>query len=378
MAMGIAGARRQGVAGTGRGCERRTTIGHGTILRGKRHGHGLRPAEQCYIFDFRYRKYKYLRLPSPRIPAPPASWTSSRSSISCASPSAAASRAAEMLDVAQPTLSRQVRLLEQELGQHLLYRNGRGVEPTEAGLRFVEHARALLALAERAREDLRSLRETPAGKVSVGLPPRIARVLTPPLVQAFRREFPGASIAVAEGLSAQVREWLLAGRVDLALLYDPAPSPQLACESLFREDLVLAAAPALGPRCPHASRSGPGRLSAGAAQPAQRHPHTGRQRLPRPGRAPAGGGRGRRGADHRRAGRAGRCLRHPATLSRPGTGGRARWRWPISSPPHRQQPGAGDRPPPSLDAAGLGHRQTDTRAGTARPVRPGKSAKMPA
>ena len=84
------------------------------------------------------------------------------------------SRAAEMLDVAQPTLSRQVRLLEQELGQHLLYRNGRGVEPTEAGLRFVEHARALLALAERAREDLRSLRETPAGKVSVGLPPRIA------------------------------------------------------------------------------------------------------------------------------------------------------------------------------------------------------------
>lgn len=160
------------------------------------------------------------------------------------------SRAAEMLDVAQPTLSRQVRLLEQELGQHLLYRNGRGVEPTEAGLRFVEHARALLALAERAREDLRSLRETPAGKVSVGLPPRIARVLTPPLVQAFRREFPGASIAVAEGLSAQVREWLLAGRVDLALLYDPAPSPQLACESLFREDLVLAAAPGARPVLP--------------------------------------------------------------------------------------------------------------------------------
>ncbi|MBR8656228.1 LysR family transcriptional regulator [Achromobacter sp. Marseille-Q0513] len=160
------------------------------------------------------------------------------------------SRAAEMLDVAQPTLSRQVRLLEQELGQHLLYRNGRGVEPTEAGLRFVEHARALLALAERAREDLRSLRETPAGKVSVGLPPRIARVLTPPLVQAFRRGFPDASIAVAEGLSAQVREWLLAGRVDLALLYDPAPSPQLAYESLFREDLVLVAAAGRQPPLP--------------------------------------------------------------------------------------------------------------------------------
>ena len=179
-------------------------------------------------------------------------------------------------------------------------------------------------LAERAREDLRSLRETPAGKVSVGLPPRIARVLTPPLVQAFRREFPGASIAVAEGLSAQVREWLLAGRVDLALLYDPAPHLSWPASRCSAKTWCWPPPPALGPRCPHASRSGPGRLSAGAAQPAQRHPHTGRQRLPRPGRAPAGGGRGRRGADHRRAGRAGRCLRHPATLSRPGTGGRAR------------------------------------------------------
>ncbi|MGE8673215.1 MAG: LysR family transcriptional regulator, partial [Achromobacter kerstersii] len=75
------------------------------------------------------------------------------------------SRAAEMLDVAQPTLSRQVRLLELELGQHLLYRNGRGAEPTEAGLRFLEHARALLTLAERAKEDLQTLRETPTGKV---------------------------------------------------------------------------------------------------------------------------------------------------------------------------------------------------------------------
>ena len=285
--------------------------------------------------------------------------------------------ARRMLDVAQPTLSRQVRLLEQELGQHLLYRNGRGVEPTEAGLRFVEHARALLALAERAREDLRSLRETPAGKVSVGLPPRIARVLTPPLVQAFRREFPGASIAVAEGLSAQVREWLLAGRVDLALLYDPAPSPQLACESLFREDLVLAAAPA--------RPALPARVAVRTWAPIrwccparQRHPHTGRQRLPRPGRAPAVAAE----VDAVQtivelAAQGDACAILPRSAAR-GPAAEHRWRWPISSPPHRQQPGAGDRPPPSLDAAGLGHRQTDTRAGTARPVRPGKSAKMPA
>ena len=253
-----------------------------------------------------------------------------------------------MLDVAQPTLSRQVRLLEQELGQHLLYRNGRGVEPTEAGLRFVEHARALLALAERAREDLRSLRETPAGKVSVGLPPRIARVLTPPLVQAFRREFPGASIAVAEGLSAQVREWLLAGRVDLALLYDPAPSPQLACESLFREDLVLAAAPGARPAlparvavrtwarirwcCPARPTPSAHWSTASAAPRACACRWRPRSTRCRPS-----------SSWPRRAMPAPSCHAQPPGDRRPST----RWRWPISSPPHRQQPGAGDRPPPS-------------------------------
>jgi LysR family nitrogen assimilation transcriptional regulator len=152
------------------------------------------------------------------------------------------SRAAEILGISQPSLSRQVRMLELELGEHLLYRNGRGVEPTEAGSHFLDHARGLLALAERAREDLQDLRQTPAGKVTVGLPPRIARVLTSPLIQRFRHAFPAAAIAVAEGLSAQMREWLLAGRVEMALLYDPPPSPQLSFESLLREDLVLVAA----------------------------------------------------------------------------------------------------------------------------------------
>jgi LysR family nitrogen assimilation transcriptional regulator len=152
------------------------------------------------------------------------------------------SRAAELLGLSQPSLSRQVGLLETELGQHLLVRHGRGVEPTEAGLRFMEHASALLALAARAKEDLQSLRTSPSGKVVIGLPPRVAMVLTPPLVKRFGEAFPGASIAVAEGLSVQVREWLLAGRVDLALLYDPPSSPQLTFESVFREELVLVAA----------------------------------------------------------------------------------------------------------------------------------------
>ncbi|HEY4319131.1 MAG TPA: LysR family transcriptional regulator [Herbaspirillum sp.] len=155
------------------------------------------------------------------------------------------SRAAEQLGITQPSLSRQIGLLEQELGQHLLMRNGRGVEPTDAGRQLMEHARALLALAARTKEDLQAFRRVPSGKVVIGLPPRIARVMTLPLVQRFGEAFPAASIAVAEGLSTQMREWLLSGRVELALLYDPPASPQLTYESLFREEMMLVTA-ALG------------------------------------------------------------------------------------------------------------------------------------
>jgi LysR family nitrogen assimilation transcriptional regulator len=149
------------------------------------------------------------------------------------------SRAASELNLTQPALSRQVSLLEQELKQHLLHRHGRGVEPTEAGRRFLGHGKALLDLAERAKEDLRNLKTTPSGRVVLGLPPRVAHVLTPHLVGTFRRRFPEGSIAIAEGLSAQIREWLVNGRVELALLYDPPAAPQLHYQTLFREEMLL-------------------------------------------------------------------------------------------------------------------------------------------
>jgi LysR family nitrogen assimilation transcriptional regulator len=160
------------------------------------------------------------------------------------------SRAAEYLNISQSALSRQVRLLELDLRQHLLYRNGRGVEPTEAGERFVGYAKALLQLVDRAREDMQSMQDAPSGKVTLGLPPRVAHVLTPPMVLAFRKQFPQGAISVAEGLSAQTREWLITGRVDIALLYDPPPSPLLGYETLFREELVLVCARTQTPALP--------------------------------------------------------------------------------------------------------------------------------
>ncbi|MBS0455511.1 MAG: LysR family transcriptional regulator [Proteobacteria bacterium] len=145
------------------------------------------------------------------------------------------------LNLAQPSLSRQVALLESELGQRLLVRTGRGVSLTEAGQALLTHARAMLDLERRARDELRDMDESPGGRVVVGLPPRVALGMSAALIQRFREQFPRAVITVLEGLSASLRESLIAGRLDMALLFDPAAAPQLSYEPLIREKLLLVA-----------------------------------------------------------------------------------------------------------------------------------------
>lgn len=153
------------------------------------------------------------------------------------------SRAAVTLNLAQPSLSRQIRLLEQELGQRLLVRTGRGVSLSAAGEAFIVHARSMLDSARRARDAMQDLGDNPGGRITVGMPPRVALGLSVPLVRGFRQRFPRAVITVLEGLSLSLRESLVAGRLDLALLFDPLPSPQLSYEPLMRERLLLVAPP---------------------------------------------------------------------------------------------------------------------------------------
>ncbi|MDD4999514.1 LysR substrate-binding domain-containing protein [Rhodoferax sp.] len=148
-------------------------------------------------------------------------------------------RAAVALDIAQPALSRQVRLLEVELRQTLLTRNGRGALPTEAGKLLLAHGRGILHQVERAREELGRVRGSLAGRVVVGLPTSLARVLTVPLTRTFRAELPDATISITEGLSAALQDALLAGRLDIALLYNAQPSTELDISVLHEEDLVL-------------------------------------------------------------------------------------------------------------------------------------------
>ncbi|MGH6790730.1 MAG: LysR substrate-binding domain-containing protein, partial [Pseudolabrys sp.] len=159
-------------------------------------------------------------------------------------------KAAALLSIAQSALSHQVRQLETELDQTLLYRNGRGVTPTDAGRRLLAHARGILMQMRRARDELTDARDAMVGHVIFGLPPTLARLLTVPLVKSFRKSFPKGTFGVVEALSASIVEWLVEGRVDIGLVYNPQPLPSLEIRPLHEQEMFLVSSTAGGKRKP--------------------------------------------------------------------------------------------------------------------------------
>jgi LysR family nitrogen assimilation transcriptional regulator len=155
-------------------------------------------------------------------------------------------RAASLLRIAQPALSRQVRALEVELRQNLFDRNGRGVTLTDAGRLLLAHGRGILQQVERARQDLEEQRGGAAGHLAIGLPPSLSRSATTALVEAFRARFPKATLTVVEGLSTFVLEWLVQGRVDIAAVYNATPAPAIELQPVLQEKLYLVSARAKG------------------------------------------------------------------------------------------------------------------------------------
>lgn len=148
-------------------------------------------------------------------------------------------RAAQLLQIAQPALSRQVQQLEQELKQQLLIRNGRGAVPTEAGRILVDYGRGILYQVERAKEEVGRVGGSLAAKVSIGLPTSVAKVLTVPITKRFKSKLPQASLAVTEGLTTALQESLVSGRIDIALLYNPVKEKDVHIAPLLFEELFL-------------------------------------------------------------------------------------------------------------------------------------------
>lgn len=152
-------------------------------------------------------------------------------------------KAAVVLGVAQPVLSRQMRELETELDVRLLVRNGRGVGLTAAGERYLARARSIANEVELARDELRQIRGRPVGPVSVAMAPSAGALLWVPLVTRIQSSHPEIRLQILEGYSGDVLEWLVGGRIDIGVLYEPHLASQLRPELLITERLYLVASP---------------------------------------------------------------------------------------------------------------------------------------
>jgi LysR family transcriptional regulator, nitrogen assimilation regulatory protein len=159
-------------------------------------------------------------------------------------------RAAAFLHLSQPALSRQMRLLEQELRLKLFNRRGHGIELTNEGIAFLGRCQDILSEFEQLRQDFQSrgAKKSAMGTVSIGLPVPATRFATPRLLAAARESHPGLSVRFVEGFSALLHEWLLSGSLDLAILFEPRTSKILTSEPLLVEDLYAIVAAKKTPR----------------------------------------------------------------------------------------------------------------------------------
>jgi LysR family transcriptional regulator, hydrogen peroxide-inducible genes activator len=148
-------------------------------------------------------------------------------------------RAARQEHLAQPSLSQQIRKLEDELGTKLFDRLGRTVRLTQMGEALRPRAEEILRQIETTKLELREMAGTEQGKLAIGAIPTIAPYLLPERLGSFSRKFPSVEISIIEELTDDLVNRLHQGTIDLAIVALPVRSSRCSCHELFRERLYL-------------------------------------------------------------------------------------------------------------------------------------------
>jgi LysR family transcriptional regulator, nitrogen assimilation regulatory protein len=163
--------------------------------------------------------------------------------FTCVAELGSLSKASDTLRIAQPALSRQIKLLEHELRAELFMRNGRGMVLTDAGRLLLARTSGIVRQIDQIRDDLQSAQGPPSGRVVLGLVPTVSCVLSARFARRCVETFPGISLRIVESYSGHLVEWLHRGEMDLAILYGRSADLHLNVESLGRDSIV-----AVGPR----------------------------------------------------------------------------------------------------------------------------------
>lgn len=148
-------------------------------------------------------------------------------------------RAANRLRIAQPALSRQIRRIEDELNVPLFIRTARGAELTEAGEILLARAYVILNQVQQTHHDVTTHSSTPAGVVSVGMPPTPGEFIAPRLLERTKALYPAIELRFVEGFSGLLEQKLANNEIGVAVMHDPAPRDDIRISELLVERLCL-------------------------------------------------------------------------------------------------------------------------------------------
>lgn len=149
-------------------------------------------------------------------------------------------RAAEKCFVTQPTLSMQIRKLEEELGLQLLERNNKSVRLTEVGLIITEYAQKIIREVKTIQEVAKSVKDPYSGGVKIGVIPTLAPYLLPRVITDLQRTFPKLQYYWIEKTTEVLLQQLKLGELDAALISLPVKDNEFVVEPLFTEEFLLA------------------------------------------------------------------------------------------------------------------------------------------
>lgn len=149
------------------------------------------------------------------------------------------SAAAELLHIAQPALTQNIKRLEEELDTRLFERSKKGMELTDTGYLFLSHAQTILRQVSNAKRSVHETQHSPSGRVSLAVPASVSHVLTVPLYDTIQKQYPNIELSLQEGLTGDLESRFRQGLTDILLDFDTQETAEFSVEPLLRESLYF-------------------------------------------------------------------------------------------------------------------------------------------
>lgn len=152
------------------------------------------------------------------------------------------SRAAEVLQLTQPSITARIQALERELGEELFERGGRGVRLTDAGRVFLPFVERILQQLQEARDAVEDVRNVQMGSLRLGSAITVSTYVLPGILHRFCQDFPGVEVVIRTGRSEQVHNMVLSDEVQVGIMRSLS-NPEVEQIPLYDDEIILVAYP---------------------------------------------------------------------------------------------------------------------------------------